>query len=223
MTEKLAKTQYFSFLCPVYVFRHLPWRYIASSGVKTCKKTNLGVVPELEGVVESGCKDVLAWMTIMFMIISWSWVFYHWVRTWQKTQEGCHRRSTFSGTGLNTQNERILWINFNFTISVKWKTSSTWSCVPDPAEPIIAAAHNQAPIPSAQFHQKLGSLFTSWINWQNFKNTWRKSSVDSWYSTISHLLKWTAETGSECAGRVLRHLPVLTSQIRTDSSKDPGN
>ena len=72
---------------------------------------------------------------------------YHWVRTWQRTQEGCHRRSTFSGTGLKTQNERILFVNFNFTISVKWKTISTWSCVPDPAEPIIAAAHNQAPIP----------------------------------------------------------------------------
>ena len=35
------------------------------------------------------------------------------------------------------------------------------------------------------------------------------------------LLKCTAETGSECAGRVLRHFPVRTSQIRTLSSKDP--
>ena len=41
VTEKLAKTQYFSFMCPVYVFRHLPWRYIASSDVKTCKKVTL--------------------------------------------------------------------------------------------------------------------------------------------------------------------------------------
>ena len=35
------------------------------------------------------------------------------------------------------------------------------------------------------------------------------------------LLKCTAETGSECAGRVFRHFPVRTSQIRTLSSKDP--
>ncbi|KAI2803911.1 hypothetical protein BLOT_008050 [Blomia tropicalis] len=31
-------------------------------------------------------------------------------------------------------------------------------------------------------------------------------------------LKCTAETGSECAGNVFKHFPVLTSQIRTDSS-----
>ena len=35
------------------------------------------------------------------------------------------------------------------------------------------------------------------------------------------LLKCTAETGSECAGKVFRHFPVRTSQIRTLSSKDP--
>ena len=34
-------------------------------------------------------------------------------------------------------------------------------------------------------------------------------------------MKWTADTGSECAGNVFRHFPVLTSQIRTDSSKEP--
>ena len=31
----------------------------------------------------------------------------------------------------------------------------------------------------------------------------------------------TAETGSECAGRVRMQRPVFTSQIRTDSSKEP--
>ncbi len=35
------------------------------------------------------------------------------------------------------------------------------------------------------------------------------------------LLKWTALTGSECAGRVFRHFPVRTSHIRTLSSKEP--
>jgi hypothetical protein len=34
-------------------------------------------------------------------------------------------------------------------------------------------------------------------------------------------LKSTPETGSECAGRILRHLPLLTSHRRSDSSKDP--
>ena len=34
-------------------------------------------------------------------------------------------------------------------------------------------------------------------------------------------MKSTPETGSECAGRILRHLPVLTSHRRSDSSKDP--
>ena len=34
-------------------------------------------------------------------------------------------------------------------------------------------------------------------------------------------LKWTAETGSEWAGRFFNCFPVLTSQIRTDSSKLP--
>ena len=41
------------------------------------------------------------------------------------------------------------------------------------------------------------------------------------YPTVTYLLKWTADTGSECAGNVFRHFPVLTSQIRTDSSKEP--
>ena len=41
------------------------------------------------------------------------------------------------------------------------------------------------------------------------------------FPTVSNLLKWTADTGSECAGNVFRHFPVLTSQIRTDSSKEP--
>lgn len=36
-----------------------------------------------------------------------------------------------------------------------------------------------------------------------------------------YLLKETAETGSECAGRVLIHDPVFTSQTRTLSSKEP--
>lgn len=34
-------------------------------------------------------------------------------------------------------------------------------------------------------------------------------------------LKETAETGSECAGSVLIHEPVFTSQTRTLSSKEP--
>ena len=34
-------------------------------------------------------------------------------------------------------------------------------------------------------------------------------------------LKWTAETGSEWAGRFFNCFPVFTSQIRTDSSKLP--
>jgi len=33
--------------------------------------------------------------------------------------------------------------------------------------------------------------------------------------------KCTPETGSECAGRILRHLAVLTSHTRSDSSNDP--
>ena len=31
VTEKLAKIQYFSFLCPVYVLRHFPWKKMVKS------------------------------------------------------------------------------------------------------------------------------------------------------------------------------------------------
>ena len=40
-------------------------------------------------------------------------------------------------------------------------------------------------------------------------------------SKVPSQLKSTPETGSECAGRILRHLPLLTSHRRSDSSKDP--
>ena len=40
-------------------------------------------------------------------------------------------------------------------------------------------------------------------------------------SSVPSQLKSTPETGSECAGRILRHLPVFTSHNRSDSSKEP--
>jgi len=49
----------------------------------------------------------------------------------------------------------------------------------------------------------------------------QRPSYEPETSKVPSQLKSTPETGSECAGRILRHLPVLTSHRRRDSSKDP--
>ena len=85
-----------------------------------------------------------------------------------------------------------------------WLWYITGGSVPNPAESIIATAHNQATIPTNENAVKSGSG-------ENVKS----------FHNHPNLLKCTAETGSEWAGRVFKHFPVLTSQIRTDSSNEP--
>ena len=51
--------------------------------------------------------------------------------------------------------------------------------------------------------------------------SWDRTGIhckDVSMTTSAHEYRLTAETGSECAGRVFKHFPVFTSQIRTLSS-----
>ena len=73
-------------------------------------------------------------------------VTYRWERTWRRRQEGCHRRSRSSSTDLGKTYEWWQWKALSKTPRVC--TYFTWGCVPNPAESIVATAHNQTPVPT---------------------------------------------------------------------------
>ena len=92
--------------------------------------------------------------SICYHLEKWKWnadvlrknICYRWERTWRRRQEGCHRRSRSSSTDLGKTYEWWRWKTLYKTPPVCMYF--TWGCVPNPAESIVATAHNQTPVPT---------------------------------------------------------------------------